>query len=60
MINNNNLGLLLLFGWVVFTTLPLFQAFAQIVWASSGNDLFFYCSLLFIVFVPPSSSMLIG
>ena len=35
MINNNNMGLLLLFGWVVFTTFPLFQAFAQTVWASS-------------------------
>ena len=41
MINNNNMGLLLLFGWVVFTTFPLFQAFTQIVWASSGNELVF-------------------
>ena len=31
------MGLLFLFGWVVFTTFPLFQAFAQIVWASSGT-----------------------
>ena len=41
MINNNNIGLLLLFRWVVFMTFPLFQAIAQIVWASSGNDLVF-------------------
>ena len=33
MINNNNIGLLLLFRWVVFMTFPLFQAIAQIVWA---------------------------
>ena len=39
--NKSNMGMLLLFGWVVFTTLPLFQAFTQIVWASSGNDLVF-------------------
>ena len=50
------MALLLLFGWVVFTTFPLFQAFAQTVWASSGNELVFYVRL----YLSPSSLMLIG